>query len=153
MKSVLIAAAALAIAASAQAAPTYRQGAIEIDQPWSRPAAAGMTGAGFMTLTNHGKSPTELVSVESPAARKVEIHRSSMAGGVMSMQRQDRVGVPAGGTVTLGPGGYHLMLIGLVRPLKTGDRIPATLAFANGARVKVEFAVGTGAPPAAHQHP
>jgi copper(I)-binding protein len=55
--------------------------------------------------------------------------------------------------VTLGPGGYHLMLIGLVRPLKTGDRIPATLAFANGARVKVEFAVGTGAPPAAHQHP
>jgi len=151
LKSVLIAA-ALVAASSAHAAPTYRQGTLEVDWPWSRPAAAGMTGAGFMTLTNRGKAADTLVSVQSPVARKVEVHRSSMAGGVMSMQRQDRVAIPAGRTVTFGPGGYHLMLIGLVRPLKAGDRAPATLTFASGAKIKVVFAVGTGAAPATHGH-
>jgi copper(I)-binding protein len=152
MKTLLIAA-AFALAGPAQAAPAYRQGALEVDQPWSRPAAAGMTGAGFMTLTNRGKVADALVSVESPAARKVEIHRSAMTNGVMSMQRQERVSLPPGRSLAFAPGGHHLMLIGLVRPLKAGDRAPATLVFASGARIKVEFAVGTGAAPATHQHP
>ena len=151
MKAVLIGA-ALAVAAAAHAAPAYRQGTLEIDKPWSRPAAAGMTGAGFMTVTNRGKAADALVSVESPAARKVEMHRSSMAGGVMKMQRQDRVALPPGATVTFAPGGHHLMLIGLARPLKSGDRAPATLTFASGAKIKVEFVVGAGAAPAAHGH-
>jgi copper(I)-binding protein len=138
-------------ASLAHAAPAYRKGVLEVDQPWSRPAAAGMTGAGFMTETNRGKTADALVSVQSSAARKVEIHRSSMAGGVISMQRQDRVSIPPGGSVTFGPGGYHLMLIGLARPLKAGDRAPATLTFASGARIEVAFAVGNGAAPA-HQH-
>ena len=90
------------------------------------------------------------MKVESPAAARVEMHSSSMAGGVMSMQKVDRVLVPAGGQATFGPGGYHLMLVGLTRALNAGDKVPATLTFASGVKLATAFTVGTGAgPPAA----
>lgn len=64
-----------------------------------------------------------------------------------------RVAVPAGGSVTFAPGGYHLMLIGLTKPVKTGDAVPATLTFASGAKVKVSFVAAMGPPAAgAHHH-
>ena len=72
-----------------------------------------------------------------------------MAGAVMSMRKEDRVPVPAGGQAAFAPGGYHLMLIGLTRTLKAGDKVPATLTFASGAKVQTAFAVGMGAGPPA----
>ena len=151
---IMIAATAFAAASSAEAA-SYRLGQIEVTRPWSRPAAAGMTGAGYFALTNRGKAADTLVAVESKAARKVEIHASSTAGGVMRMQRLDKgLPVPPGATVTLAPGGYHLMLIGLSKATRTGDKLPATLIFASGARLQIELAVGQGAPAGdgAHRH-
>ena len=75
-----------------------------------------------MVLANHGRAADVLEKVESPLAARVEMHSSSMAGGVMSMKQEDRVAVPAGGQVTFGPGAYHLMLIGLTRTLKRRRR-------------------------------
>lgn len=140
----LAAVAALTLAAHAQAAP-YRLGGLEVSQAWSRPAAAGTNGAGFMTLSNKGKAADTLKAVESPAAKRVEIHKTSMTGGVMSMARVDN-GLPLapGETVSFAPGGYHLMLIGLTKASKAGDKLPATLVFASGGRLKVEFQVGAG---------
>ena len=122
---VLAAVAALTLAAHAQAAP-YRLGGLEVAQPWSRPAAAGTNGAGFMTLSNKGKTADTLKAVETTAAARVEIHKTSMAGGVMSMKRVDG-GLPIGPgeTVSFAPGGYHLMLIGLTKASKAGDKLPA----------------------------
>jgi hypothetical protein len=57
--------------------------------------------------------------------------------------------LPAQGTVTFAPGGYHLMFTGLKRALAIGDRLPATLTFASGARVKTTFVVGLAPPVAA----
>jgi copper(I)-binding protein len=144
--------AAAALAATAQAAG-HRQGGLEVAEAWSRPAAAGTNGAGFMTVTNHGKAADTLTSVESPAAEKVEMHKTSMAGGIMSMKRLD-AGLPLapGESVTFAPGGYHLMLIRLTRPLKTGEVVPATLIFASGAKLKVEFPVRAAAEPADMHH-
>ncbi len=134
----------------AQAAPPA---GLEVIRPWSRPAAAGGSGAGFMELTNRGRTADALVAVASPLARNVEMHRSVMAGGVMSMRRLARVAVPAGGAVRFAPGGHHLMFLGLSKPLKAGDGLPATLTFASGAKLNVTFAVGTGiGPPAPHRH-
>lgn len=149
----LLAAAILAAAPAAQAA-TYRLGQIEVAQPWSRPAAAGMTGAGYMTIANRGKAADTLTGVETASARKVEIHASSMAGGVMKMRRLDSgLAIPAGQAVALAPGGTHLMLIGLTKPLKSGDKVPATLVFASGNRLKIELSVGAAAPAAeSHAH-
>ena len=138
-------AAGLAIAATAQAA-AYKLGSLEVAQAWSRPAGAGTNGAGFMTVTNRGKAADILTKVESPAAERVEMHKTSMANAIMSMKRLD-AGLPlaSGESVTFAPGGYHLMLIRLTRALKTGDVAPATLTFASGAKLKVEFPVRASA--------
>ncbi|MET0273716.1 MAG: copper chaperone PCu(A)C [Phenylobacterium sp.] len=147
MKLLTLAAAACLIALPAAAAGSYRLGGLEVVQPWSRPAVAGSTGAGFMTLTNRGAAPMTLTGAESPLAARVEIHRSSVTGGVMRMMRETQVVVPAGGQVAFGPGGLHLMLVGLKRPLRAGDEVPVILAFNGGQRLKVAFAVGAGMGP------
>jgi len=133
--------AALSFAAMAQAAP-------QVQAAWSRPAAKGTTGAGFMTLANPGPKADALVGVESPAAREVQVHQSMMHGGMAMMSKAPSVTVPSGGSVTFAPGGYHLMFLGLTRALNVGDSLPATLTFASGAKVKATFVVGLK-PPAA----
>lgn len=142
---------AVALAGPALAADV-KAGAIAVSGPWSRPAVAGGTGAGFLVIANTGKAVETLTAVESPVSRKVEIHRSSSAGGVMSMQKQASLPVPAGGAVTLAPGGYHLMFVGLTRAQKTGDSFPATLVFASGKRLSVTFKVIMGPPAAGAGH-
>jgi copper(I)-binding protein len=133
----------LAVATAAQAAAP-----LAVSGAWSRPAVAGTNGVGYLVVTNAGK-PDVLVKVETPLAARVEMHSSSMAGGVMSMKKVERVPVPAGGQAAFAPGGYHLMLIGLTKTLKAGDKVPAALTFASGAKVQTAFAVGTGAGPPA----
>ena len=68
------------------------------------------------------------------------------------MEKLSNVSAPAGGTVLFRPGGKHLMLMGLKRPLKAGDRFPVTLTFASGAKVEATFTVGLSAPAAGHAH-
>lgn len=141
MKLAFAAAAALALASTAQAAP-------EVRAAWSRPAAQGTTGAGFMILANPGPKADALVAAASPLAGHVMIHQTAVSGGMASMKMVAEVKVPARGSVTFAPGGYHLMFVGLTRPLKAGDTLPATLTFASGAKVKATFVVGL-APPVA----
>lgn len=145
MKLSLIAVAALCMASAAHAAPT-------VEAAWTRPAAQGQTGAGFMTLKNPDGKPDALVAVSSPMARVVQIHQSSMGGGMASMKEVTRVSLPAGGAVTFAPGGYHLMFVGLTKPVKIGDTAPATLIFASGAKVNVSFVAGLAPPAAEHAH-
>jgi copper(I)-binding protein len=143
MKLISALALTLAVATSARAAAP-----LAVTGAWSRPAVAGTNGVGYLVVTNTGK-PDVLVKVESPLAARVEMHSSNMAGGVMSMKEEDRVPVPAGGKAAFAPGGRHLMLIGLTKTLKAGDKVPATLTFASGAKLQTAFAVGTGAGPPA----
>jgi len=150
MKTILV---AVAGAIAVFAGPASGAGPeMSVSGAWSRPAAAGGTGAGFMTLKTTGAADA-LTGVASPLARKVEIHRSSLQGGVMSMRRQERVDIPAGGQAVFAPGGYHLMFYGLTQPLRAGDKLPATLTFQSGRKLAVSFAVGAGAAPAMeHKH-
>jgi hypothetical protein len=137
----------LAVLAAVASAPAHGAGRLAVLQPWSRPAVAGTNAIGYMVLINRGRAADTLERVESPLAARVEIHSSSMAGGVMTMQPVGRVAVPAGGQVTFGPGAYHLMIIGLTRTIKAGDTVPATLSFASGAKLRARFAVTSGLPP------
>jgi copper(I)-binding protein len=139
---------ALLLAVAPAAAAAHPAKPIEVRQPWSRPSA-GTSGVGYMVLVNHGGRADALVRAQSPLAARVEAHRSTMAGGVMSMAAQVRVPLPPGGSVTFAPGGYHLMFVGLKAPLKAGDRLPATLVFASGQTVAVSFPVGSGSGPPA----
>lgn len=145
MRPPFIAAFAVLALAGAAHAVSYKQGGYEVNGAWSRPVAAGVNGAGYMSITNHGKATDTLKAVETPAARKVEIHKTTMTNGVMSMKRQD-AGIPIGPGETLifAPGGNHLMLVGMTAATKAGDQLPLTLVFSSGTRIKMNFLVGNG---------
>lgn len=118
-------------------------GAISISHPWSRPAPPGaITGAGYVTITNTGAVADRLLGGASPAADKVEVHEMSMTGGVMRMRPvAGGLAIEPGKTVTLEPGGYHLMLIGLKRPLKVGESVAVALRFQKAGVVRAAFMV------------
>jgi periplasmic copper chaperone A len=141
-------AAAAALVLIAAPALAHMPGGLEAAQAWSRPAAAGGTAAGYLTIRNHGKAEQVLVRVETPAAKRAEIHRSVSAGGVARMEPVARLAIPAGGEARLAPGGTHLMLVGLKTATRTGQRLPATLVFASGVRIKADMTVGQAPPPA-----
>jgi len=148
-KGLLAAVALAALSVPALAAPA-RAPAVSAEAAWTRPAQTGMNGVGFMTLVNTGSRPVTLVSARTEVARTVEIHRSTMTDGVMSMRRQDAgVEIPAGARVDFAPGGLHFMLLGLKQPLAAGQKIPVTLVFDQGRQLTVQLAVRTTAPQAA----
>ncbi len=122
----------------------YKAGNVEIGHPWSRATPAGAKVAGgFLKLKNEGTEADRLVSVASDIADTVEIHEMAMAAdGTASMHRLDNgLEIPAGATVELKPGSYHIMFIGLKKPLVEGEKFAGTLTFEKAGTVKVEFAI------------
>lgn len=117
----------------------YSAGALNIDHPMSFETTA-KAGGGYMTITNTGESADVLVGVKADFPR-VEIHESVEEDGVMKMNHVGRIEIPAGETVELKPGGYHVMFMGLSEPLEEGGTIPATLVFENAGEVEVTFNV------------
>lgn len=128
-------------------APATAEGVVVADA-WTRAMAPGAKVAGgFLSLRNGGDRDDRLVSVDSPAAERVEVHEMRMDDGVMRMRHlADGLPLPAGGEVALEPGGYHLMFIGPVEPFVEGAEIPATLNFERAGEREVVFKVmGLGA--------
>ena len=105
---------------------------IEVSDAWARATRpAQKVGAAYMTLES--TENTTLVKAESPAAGTVEIHSMTMTDGVMKMRMLDNLELPAGEAVDLAPGGYHLMLFDLAKPLQAGEKVEFTLHFKNSA--------------------
>ena len=157
--------AAMALAAVAFVAPAtghaiaaeFKAGDIAVEAPWSRATPGGAkVGAGYLTLKNGGAAPDRLVSATADIAERAEIHEMSMTDGMMKMRQvTDGVAVPAGGSVALAPNGYHLMFLGLKKPLKEGDTFAGTLTFEKAGTVAVTFevrGVGAAAPDAGAEH-
>jgi copper(I)-binding protein len=92
---------------------------------------AGVNSAAYLVLVNSGNLDDALVAAFADVADKTELHLSSMVDGVMKMTPVDEIPVPAGGRTELKPGGLHVMMIGLTRSLKPGDRILLALRFKN----------------------
>jgi Cu-Zn family superoxide dismutase len=114
---------------------------VHVGDAWARaPLGAGNTGAAFLTLYNTGDAEARLVGADSPAARRVELHRTEMQDGVMRMRPVDAVPVPPQGHAKLRPGGLHVMLIGAAE-VGVGDRVALTLQFADGTETAVELPV------------
>ena len=125
----------------------YRAGGVEVRRPWTRPAKVGMNGVGYLTVVNVGAKPVKLVAAESPAAKSVSIHQSSMAGGVMSMRPvAGGLTIAPGAKVEFSPGGYHLMLMGLTSAQALGGKVPVTLVFDGGRKMRIDLSVKAGAP-------
>ena len=113
------------------ATATASQAQVEARAAWARATVQGQTTAGaYMQLTSRERA--SLVGAESPVAASVEIHETTMEGKVMRMRALSKLELPPGKTVEMKPGGYHIMLLSLKRPLKKGEVFPL--------RLKVEMA-------------
>jgi len=111
---------------------------VTVSAPWVRATVPAQKASGaFMTLT--AARPARLVGVSSPVAGLVELHEMKMDSDMMRMRHVDALDLPAGQSIVLQPGGYHLMLLDLKQPLKAGDKVPLTLEFedAHKARSKI----------------
>lgn len=122
MKHLLLAC-SLALASSA-----WAQSPVQVQDAWARATVANQSATGaFMKLT--APAATRLVEARSPLAGIVEVHEMKLEGDVMRMRAVSVLPLPAGQTVELKPGGYHVMLMDLKGPVKAGDAVPLTLVF------------------------
>lgn len=136
--------ATLAIASSTLYAQT-----VEIKDAWVRTTVQGQKASGaFMKIT--AKNGAKLVSASSPVAGVTEVHEMKMEGDVMKMRAVPALDLPAGKTVELKPGGYHVMLLDLKTTLKKDSTVPLTLTFQDAkgvqSRIELKLPVLTAAP-------
>jgi periplasmic copper chaperone A len=115
---------------------------ISVIDPYVRamPPGQKVTGA-FMTLQNNGDSDRALVRAESDAAQSVELHEHLHNEGMMQMREVEKIDIAKGATTELKPGGLHVMLIGLTRPLQVDDLVTLKLVFDDGSEQSVEAPV------------
>lgn len=148
--------AALLACAMPSFAHEYKAGDLTIEHPWARELPPNApAGAAFFTVHNAGAGADRLLGASTPQAQKSELHTHIHENGMMKMQQIPAVDIPAKGEVKFQPGGNHVMLFGMSKPLKAGEQFPLTLEFEKAGKVevqvKVEGADGHGMPHGAHQ--
>jgi copper(I)-binding protein len=130
-------------------------GPLNISAPFTRATLPNApVGGGFLTVENTGTEADRLISASSPAADVVQIHEMSMQGDVMKMRELgDGLEIPAGQSVVLAPGGFHLMFMGLKQAFVEGTTVPVTLVFEKAGAVDLELPVMGSAADAAAKGP
>lgn len=123
-----------------------------VTEPWVRATVPQQTASGaFMQL----RSPdaAKLVAVSSPVASSVQLHRMEMAGQMMKMREVDSIELPAGQTVNLASGGFHIMLVGLKHQIKEGEIVPLSLVVERKAGKRETIAVNAPVKPLTYSAP
>jgi copper(I)-binding protein len=129
-------------------AQELKAGDLVLNHAWARATPSGAAvGGAFLTIKNMGTTPDKLVGGSTPVGQKIEMHETATKDGVATMRPVlGGLSIPPGRTVTLAPGGYHIMIIGLNAPLKEGDHVPMTLQFEKAGKVDITLDVqGIGA--------
>jgi copper(I)-binding protein len=129
------------------ALPALAQGpsALTARDAWVREAPASRpTSAAYLVLENGSASDIVVVSASTPAAKVVELHEMRDEDGKMRMRKVEKIVVPAKGSVTLKPGGLHVMLFELTGALEAGKLVPFTFTLADGKTLTVEAQVRAG---------
>ena len=153
--SMVIVALALQAPAPFAVAADYRLDSLRVDHPFSRATPPGAKSGGvYFTVENEGKTGDRLLRASSPIAGAVELHQMTLDAGVMKMRAVQSVDVKPGGKIEFKPGGYHLMLLDLRQPLKTGDKFPLTLTFERAGTLETSVGVEEmgATPEAARKH-
>ena len=122
--------------------PLTAQAETTVEGAWVRlPPPVADTAAAYMKIENHGDHDIEITGIETDVATSPEFHSMEMHDGMMNMKKMDKVIVPAHGEISFGPGGNHLMLIGLTRALKAGEHLMLTLKTSGGESIMVHAEV------------
>lgn len=135
---------ALTLAAIFSSAAGARASDIMVTGAFARASATPVakSGAAYVSIMNHGIITDRLLAITTAAARSAELHSTVMDGDMMKMEPVEQVDLPPGGTLEMKPGGLHIMLIGLVAPLKQDGEIQLTLRFEKAGDVTVKVPVG-----------
>lgn len=143
----------LSLTSAVSAVPAAAASSIMIVAAFARASAVptATSGAAYVSVMNHAAEPDRLIAAASPAAASASIHRTQESGGVVSMQEAGPLDIAPMATLEMKPGGYHIMLNGLLKPLKEGDEIDVTLTFENAGDVTVKVTVG-GVAAGSHDH-
>jgi copper(I)-binding protein len=131
------------VSATQGRAEDVKAGELVIHHSWSAEApATAPVAAGFVEITNNGKTDDTLLKATAEISGKVQIHEMTMQGDVMKMaELKDGLPIPAGKTVVLKPMGLHIMFLDLKGHPKLGDHFKGTLTFKNAGTVDVDFVV------------
>lgn len=142
MSRILTLALVTALSAAPALAQEFKAGDITVDKTWARATPKGAeVGAGYLTIHNNGATADKLTGGSADFAG-VQVHEMKMEGGVMKMREvPGGLEIPAHGSVTLAPNGYHVMFTGLKKPLVKGETAKATLTFEHAGSLPVEFPV------------
>ena len=144
---------AAALLASAASLPAWAAN-VSVTDAWARATMPGQKVSGaYMQIRSDADA--RLVGASSPAVPRVEVHEMKMDGDVMRMREVKAIDLPKGKTVSLEPGGFHIMLMNLKKPIAAGEIIPLTLVIESGGKqqtveVKAEARAATGG--MQHQH-
>ena len=123
-------------------ADTFNVGSITVQHPHSLELPpVSENGAAYFRIHNHGANADRLTAVQTPIADRAELHTHTASDGVMKMRRLDAVDVPADGAAAFEPGGLHVMLLGLKRPLKAGESFPLKLHFERAGPLEIVVTV------------
>ena len=114
---------------------------IVVRDAWIREPPPRSPAAGYLVIENRGGDPVELVAVATEAAAQAEIHVMEYKDDRMTMRRVAKLEIPAGEEVALKPGGAHLMLMELRRPLRDGDEVELVLRFGDGKEKRIQMPV------------
>ena len=143
----LLAAALVACGSPGTASPAGGPGgSIAVRDAWIRAAAEGGLSAAYLTITNGTAADDALIGVSAPElATTVSLHETTTGDDAMTgMHHTPSIAVPANGTVTLEPGGFHVMLEGLQQDLAAGDTVQLELTFERAGPVTVAAQVRAG---------
>lgn len=116
---------------------------IHVTDAWARPSIGNApNGAAYFNMSNHSKKDDVLIAVKTSVSGKAELHTHIHEGNIMRMRRlENGAALPAGATLKFSPGGHHVMLLGLNRPLKDSDVFSLILVFQESGEVPVEVTV------------
>ena len=121
---------------------------IDVQHPWSRPLPpVSANGAAYLVITNHGKEAVTLSGGSTPRANTIELHEHVHQDGLMKMHEiAGGIPIAPGETVSLQPGGLHVMLMGLTEPMVAGEQYPLTLEFEGAESIEVQVMISDKAP-------
>ncbi len=114
---------------------------LTVSGAWIRTTVPGRPAAGYFTLRNKGDTARALVAANSPACKKLMLHRSVNKNGTDRMIMVHSVKIPAHGSVTFAPGGYHLMCMSPSADVAPGRSVAVTLRFGDGTSMTRQFKV------------
>jgi copper(I)-binding protein len=112
---------------------------VTVTESWFRSLPSNLPAGGYFTARNSGKTDLAITGAKSPACGMLMLHKSSDKGGMSGMAMVDRAPLPAGGSITFAPGGFHLMCV--APKMKIGGTVPVAIQLSDGTAVTANFAV------------